>query len=153
MIENLAEYFQPEQEIFLDGIYYKKVDSANNNTGQDVALACQDSVRASLTENGVRIILVRNLVFDPDILFKLTVSFGANLRFNERRSEHDWMKVNLAEEFIKNGDFITAHLMSRISLLIGQITSSYGLQPLMLQPVLAKQTRRKTGKLKVQENS
>ena len=148
MIENLAEYFQSEQEIFLDSVYYKKVDNVKNNVGQDVALTCQDSVKASLTENGVRIMLVRNLVFDPDILFKLTVSFGANLKFNERRSEHDWMKVNLAEEFIKNGDFITAHLMSRISLLIAQITSSYGLQPLMLNPVLAKKVSRKTGKTK-----
>lgn len=68
----------------------------------------------------------------------LSVSFGAELKFNNRKSEQDWMKINLAEEFMQNGDFVTTQLMSRISLLIGQITSSFGQQPLILPTMLAK---------------
>ncbi len=138
MIANLVEYFRPEQEIYLDSIIYKRIDVTNDNEIRDIALTCQDNVKASVNENGVKVILTRNLVFSPEMMFNLSISFGANLRFNERRSEHDWTKINIAEELIKNGDFITAPLMSRVSLLIGQITSSYGQQPLMLNPFLVK---------------
>ena len=53
-------------------------------------------------------------------------------------TEYDWFDVNLAEEFRENGDFITIHLMNRITLLIGEITSSFGQQPFILPPNLAK---------------
>lgn len=89
-------------------------------------------------EDGVRIIVTRTLMFEPEELFALNVSFGADLKFNERKAEHEWTKINLAEEFGENGDFVTAQLMSRISLLIGQITASFGQQPLILPSVIAK---------------
>ena len=44
----------------------------------------------------------------------------------------------MAEEFRDNGKFVTDNLMSRISLMIAQITSSYGQSPLILPPVVAK---------------
>ena len=81
------------------------------------------------------------MAFDPEKIFALSVSFGMDLKFNERKGEHDWQNVNLAEEFRENGDFVTAQLMSRISLLIGQITSSFGQQPLILPTGLAKKAQ------------
>ena len=48
------------------------------------------------------------------------------------------MNINLADEFRKNGDFVTIQLMSRITLLIAEITSSFGQQPLILPTALAK---------------
>lgn len=56
----------------------------------------------------------------------------------ERREEYRWNEINLAEEFRNNGDFVLDHLMSRIVLLVGQITSSYGQQPLILVPKVVK---------------
>ena len=56
----------------------------------------------------------------------------------QRVNEYDWNEVNLAEEFRANGDFVISNLMSRITLLIAQITSSYGQQPLVLPPVISK---------------
>ena len=138
MICNLQEYFTPEQEIFLDSINYRRIEDSGNEREQEVALLCQDNVKASVNDKGVRIIVTRSLVFEPEKIFVLSVSFGAELKFNSRKSEQDWMKINLAEEFRQNGDFVTTQLMSRISLLIGQITSSFGQQPLILHPMLAK---------------
>ena len=126
MIRNLSEYFKPELEIFLDTVSYKRIENLNNKCEQELSLLCQDNLKVMTNEDGVRIIVTRTLMFEPEELFALNVSFGADLKFNERKAEHEWTKINLAEEFGENGDFVTAQLMSRISLLIGQITASFG---------------------------
>ena len=138
MIRNLSEYFKPELEIFLDTVSYKRIENVNDKCEQELSLLCQDNLKAMLSEDGVRIIVTRTLMFEPEALFALNVSFGADLKFNERKVEHEWTEINLAEEFGENGDFVTGQLMSRISLLIGQITSSFGQQPLILPSMIAK---------------
>ena len=144
MIRNLSEYFKPELEIFLDTVSYKRIENLNNKCEQELSLLCQDNLKVMTNEDGVKIIVTRTLMFEPEELFALNVSFGADLKFNERKAEHEWTEINLAEEFGENGDFVTAQLMSRISLLIGQITASFGQQPLILPSVIAK--KGKTGK-------
>ena len=52
----------------------------------------------------------------------------------EKVKEHDWHNMNMAAEFKENGAFVLNNLMSRISLQIAQITSSYGQVPLILPP-------------------
>jgi len=134
MISNLGEYFTPVQEIFLDTITYKRLDVLDGIVNKEYSLSCQDNIRADSNNDSVRIILTRTLKFDPEELFSLSVSFGAILKFTDRKDEIKWSDINLAEEFKENGNFIIPQLMSRISLLIGQITSSYGQQPLILPP-------------------
>ena len=141
MIRNLSEYFKPELEIFLDTVSYKRIENVNDKCEQELSLLCQDNLKAMLSEDGVRIIVTRTLMFEPEALFALNVSFGADLKFNERKVEHEWTEINLAEEFGENGDFVTGQLMSRISLLIGQITSSFGQQPLILPSMIAKKVK------------
>lgn len=141
MIKNLHEYFRPEQEIFLDTVSYKRIENSGESFRQEFALLCQDNVKVLAGEDGVRVVVTRTLVFDPEEIFNLSVSFGMDLKFNERKAEHDWENIDLAEEFRENGDFVTVQLMSRISLLIGQITSSFGQQPLVLPNVLAKKVQ------------
>lgn len=138
MIKNLSEYFKPELEIFLDTVSYKRIENLDNKTEQELLLLCQDNLKDLTQEDGIRIIVTRTLTFDPEALFVLNVSFGADLKFNERKSEYEWSEINLAEEFGENGDFVITQLMSRISLLIGQITSSFGQPPLILPAVIAK---------------
>lgn len=138
MIKNLSEYFKPELEIFLDTVSYKRIENLDNKTEQELLLLCQDNLKALTQEDGIRIIVTRTLTFDPEALFVLNVSFGADLKFNERKTEYEWSEINLAEEFGENGDFVITQLMSRISLLIGQITSSFGQPPLILPAVIAK---------------
>ena len=41
-----------------------------------------------------------------------------------------------AKEFEKHGDFVLENLMNRISLLISEITSSFGQSPIVLPPTI-----------------
>lgn len=138
MIKNLSDYFKPELEIFLDSLSYKRIESENKNTEKEFTLLCKDNIKTEVKEEGIRIIVTRILEFDPEEFFTLSVVFGADLKFNERKTEVKWDELNIAEEFRENGDFVTAQLMSRMSLLIGQITSSFGQQPIIPPLALAK---------------
>ena len=138
MIKNLSDYFKPELEIFLDSLSYKRIESENKNTEKEFTLLCKDNIKTEVKEDGIRIIVTRILEFDPEEFFTLSVVFGADLKFNERKTEVKWDELNIAEEFRENGDFVTAQLMSRMSLLIGQITSSFGQQPIIPPLALAK---------------
>ena len=138
MIKNLSDYFKPELEIFLDSLSYKRIESENKNTEKEFTLLCKDNIKKEVKGEGIRIIVTRILEFDPEEFFTLSVVFGADLKFNERKTEVKWDELNIAEEFRENGDFVTAQLMSRMSLLIGQITSSFGQQPIIPPLALAK---------------
>lgn len=140
MINNLSEYFLPEHEFYLHKIVYDRLDSITPE--KTVPLNCVDNINVEIKSNsGVKIIVTRSLYFEPEEIFRLSVAFGANLKFEPQKvDEYNWNEINLADEFRDNGDFVTDNLMSRISLLIAQITSSFGQQPLLLAPVVAKVT-------------
>lgn len=137
MIANLVEYFDSSQEIFLEKISYKKIDEIKENENLEVSLLCEDNVEASIMEDKLKVVITRSLKFDPEVLFSMSVAFGAVLRFNTKKSEIDWNNVDISKEIVENGEFITLQLVSRISLIIGEITSSFGQQPLILPPKLA----------------
>ena len=134
MITNLEEYFSDSYNLFLDEINYKKLNSPQN--GAMLELKCNDQIEAKMDDTrNVSVWVRRTLKFDTDEVFFLKVSFGAILALNEKKKdEYDWTKIDLAREFKENGGFVTNNLMSRISLLIAQITATVGQQPLILPP-------------------
>lgn len=138
MIKNLSEYFLPEQEFYLQEIEYNRLE--NIVEAENHSLNCTDNIEVNiLNEENLKILVTRKLEFEPEELFRLSVSFGANLKFaSDRRKEYNWSEINMAEEFKDNGDFVLTNLMSRLSLLMSQITASYGQQPLILPPTVAK---------------
>lgn len=138
MIKNLSEYFLPEQQFYLHKLTYNRI--VENADEEASSLNCTDNISVELYDGDMlKIIVTRDLFFDPDMLFRLSVSFGADLQFDhQKKKEYDWENINLAEEFRDYGDFVTANLMNRISLLISQITSSFGQMPLVLAPYIAK---------------
>jgi len=137
MIKNLSEYFLPEQEFYLHKVNYDRLDSAVAKN--EFTLNCADNINVEVSENSeVKIIVTRSLAFEPGEMFRLSVAFGADLKLDpQKEHEYNWHEINLAEEFRNNGYFVTANLMSRISLLIAQITSSFGQQPLVIPPNVA----------------
>lgn len=137
MINNLSEYFLPEQEFYLHKVVYDRLDSIAAKG--EFTLNCADNINVEVCDNSeVKIIVTRSLAFEPEELFQLSVSFGADLKLDpQREHEYNWREINLAEEFRHNGHFVTTNLMSRITLLIAQITSSFGQQPLILPPNVA----------------
>jgi len=135
MLNNLASYFEPEHEFYLNSISYERKPS--RHVLKESTLNCTESIGSTLTDDGLTIILKRTLAFDPDSIFELSVSFGANLKFvKEKTGEVDWHAINIAEEFRNNGDFILSNLASRLSLLIAEITASFGQSPVVLPPML-----------------
>lgn len=134
MIRNLSEYFLQEQEFYLYKIAYERIDSIISE--QELTLNCTDNISAEINEkNDVKVIVTRSLTFEPEKMFRLSVAFGANLQLEpQRANEYQWHEINLAEEFRHNGNFVIDNLMSRITLLIAQITSSFGQQPIILPP-------------------
>ena len=138
MIKNLSEYFLPEQEFYLHRIVYDRID--NVSPKEEYSLNCADSIHVEVNEkNEVKVIVTRTLTFDPEEMFRLIVAFGADLKLDlQRIGEYNWKELNLAEEFRDNGNFVTANLMSRITLLIAQITSSFGQTPVIVPPEVAK---------------
>ena len=136
MINNLAEYFEEEQEFYLDEINYKRIDKKENT--EEYSLNCTDSIEANVKGSTVRLIVKRNLKFDPSEIFELSVSYGAILRLKEeKKGDYDWTTLHLAEEIRENGQFVLGNLMNRMSLLIAEITSSFGQVPIILPPAIA----------------
>lgn len=138
MIKNLSEYFLQEQKFYLHKITYDRIDSAILE--KEFFINCTDNINAEINENNeIRIIVTRSLTFDPEKMFRLSVAFGADLQFDpQKKNEYNWREMDLADEFRENGDFVTGNLMSRITLLIAQITSSFGQPPLVLPPSVTK---------------
>ncbi len=136
MISNLADYFDVEQEFYLDKISYKRI----GNDGQfgEYFLNCIDNIEAKVNNGTVEVTVERVFEFEPKELFELSVEFGAVLKFNEeRKGEYDWESMDLAKEFRENGQFVLGNLMNRISLLMAEITSSSGQVPIILPPMVA----------------
>lgn len=138
MIKNLSEYFLPEQQFYLHKLTYDRI--VTNTDEETSSLNCSDNISVEINDRDMlKIIVTRNLFFDPDMLFKLSVAFGADIIFDpQKKGEYEWENINLAEEFREYGDFVTVNLMNRISLLISQITSSFGQMPLVLPPNIVK---------------
>ena len=136
MISNLSDYFLSEQEFYLDKIFYTRIDK--NEQIKEYLLNCIDNIDAHISNDTVKLNVQRVLKFDPEEIFNLSVSFGVILRFNEeKKGDYDWENINLAEEFQENGQFVLEHLMSRITLLIAEITSSFGQVPIIPPPRIA----------------
>lgn len=143
MIKNLSEYFLPEQEFYLHKINYDRITSGEAGIRKsEIALNCADNIVVDVNDlDEVKLVVTRSLYFEPEEMFRLSVAFGAELKINpHKKNDYNWHELNLAEEFRDNGEFVMANLMSRISLLIAQITSSFGQQPLMLPPSIIKST-------------
>lgn len=140
MINNLEEYFLPKHEFYLNNISYERIEKTVSKG--EHPLKCMDSITTDLLENdALRITVTRTLNFEPEEIFSLAVSYGAILKFEpQKKKNYNWREIDLPDEFRENGDFVTGNLMSRITLLIAQITSSYGQTPLVLPPGVTKKS-------------
>lgn len=137
---NLAQYFESEHQIYLKKIHFEKLELISEVETEEITLNCTDNITATLKENeGIELVLTRRLSFIPEQIFGLEVSFGVELKFNkEKAKEIDWGEINLADEFKNNGNFVLDNVLSRISLLIAQITASFNQSPLIIPPKIPK---------------
>ncbi len=137
MINNLSQYFKEEHQFYLNNVKYVRIENDLMNTGSaQFNLNCLDNIMTTVEDSkGVTVIVTRRLKFEPEGMFDLEVSFGALLDFvPEKADEIPWHEIDLAEEFRQQGAFVLQNLMNRMTLLIGQLTSSFGQSPIILPP-------------------
>lgn len=125
-------YFLAERRVFLENVSYETTKPEAG--AQGYKLTGKDTVVAQVLGNtGVKVTYNRTLRFEPEGPFVLSVSFAVMLIFNPgTRDEVDWKTVDMATEFRKNCMPIVANISSRISLLVGEITSASGNAPVII---------------------
>ena len=132
---NFVEIFHENYSYFLNGINYKVI-----NVGEicdKVAILINDNISfEKFGESNLKVVVERKISFNPNVVYELSVSFGAILTF---KSETNIIEnIDLKKEFVSdaNGSIIIQGLLSRISLQIAQITSSFGQNPIVTPPNL-----------------
>lgn len=130
-------YFLKESQVFLSHIDY---DFLSFPQQVDNKLSIKDTVGVYTLEDGkVKIEITRSLDFGAGKLFSLTVVYGILLRKNPfSENEVDWANINLAEEIKRANLPLIKNVMSKMCVLIAEITSSYGQVPVITPPQLIK---------------
>jgi len=136
---DFERYFLNEQQFFLNGVSYKTNQGIEQLS--EYKLKCTDSITVDLDiQNGIRIIFTRALNFEPEGLFVLEVSYGALLSFNpDTKNEVDWKHINLAEEVRNSEGFIMHNIISKVALLIAEITAAGAQVPIITPPNMTRQ--------------
>lgn len=132
------KYFTGECSISLEKVGYNKLDEIES----DVSLRINDCI--AIKENKydwdkIEFIISRNLSFEPRSLVEIDVSFGVILELNEKYKGSKQLDYkSIISDMISEDCVITSIIMSRISLLISQLTSSYGERPIVTPPSFIK---------------
>ena len=132
---NFIETFNENYSYFLKEIHYRVITVGNIQDKIDLRIG--DCLTFNMLDDShLEIIVGRNVKFEPNVVYELSVSFGAVLELKENSRlaiDSDWKN-----DFIKSpeGNTIIQGLLSRVSLQIAQITSSYGLNPIVTPPNL-----------------
>ena len=132
---NFVEMFYENYSCFLNEVNYKVV--AVGDVRDKVDILINDNVSFELVgDSNLKVVVERKISFNPNIVYEIRVSFGAILTFRDGNNKLD--NIDFEKEFITdaNGSIIIQGLLSRISLQIAQITSSYGQNPLVTPPNL-----------------
>ena len=132
---NFIETFNENYSYFLKEIHYRVITVGNIQDKIDIMIG--DCLTFNMLDDShLEIIVGRNVKFEPNVVYELSISFGAVLELKENSRlaiDSDWKN-----DFIKSpeGNTIIQGLLSRVSLQIAQITSSYGLNPIVTPPNL-----------------
>lgn len=136
-MENFNRYFLHQRTVFLENISYETPEKPLIPR-ENYKLGCKDILVAQLLQNGIKVSFNRALNFEGGGPYSLSVTFSCIMPFDpSTKDEVDWKNTDIAGEFRKNCPDVMANLMSRTSLLISQITSSYG-QPPLITPAAPK---------------
>ena len=132
---NFAELFNENYSYFLKEIGYQVITVGNIQNKVDIVIK-DNTTFEMLDQNHLQVVVERNVRFEPNIVYELKVSFGAILEL-KNMSEID-RNIDWSQEFIKSNEGLTViqGLLARISLQISQVTSSYGLNPIITPPNL-----------------
>ena len=129
---NFARHFLPVHPVKLANVSYE-TETPKLENGAQVRLGVKDTVVAQVQAGrGVKVTFNRALSFEPDGPFTLSVSFAVMLLFNPKTAhEVDWKAVDVATQFRQKCPALMQSMMSRSALLVAQITSADGSNPIV----------------------
>lgn len=131
---NFKEYFTDEYQYSLKSIVYETIES--KETFDTIELNCSDDINSISVENGLELTFSRKVFFVPKCMYELTVTYSVKLFYVDNTKE-----INREEllDILKNEENVyLSNIISRASLLISDITSSYGQNPVVTPPVFIK---------------
>lgn len=131
---NFKEYFTDEYQYSLKSIAYEAIES--EEMFDEIELNCSDEISGMSVENGIELTFLRKVFFNPKSMFELTVTFGIRLFYVDNTKEINIEE--LLESLKKEENAYLSNIISRASLLISVITSSYGQNPVVTPPVFIK---------------
>ena len=118
------------ESIFKDGQTFSLKENAEMKT--QFQLICSDDLELEYIDSGdVMATFTRKISFNPHGIFEVSVSMVETLT-PEGGARPDLEEVK--QEMIKTGGAGLGNLISRASLLIAQVTSSYGQTPIIMPP-------------------
>lgn len=129
----IEKYFSGGCSISLENVTYNKLDEIDD----EVSLSVKDNleIKEDHSSNNIELLISRHLTFEPKSLVDINVSFGVVMELDSKfkgdtQLDHELLK----KELLNNDNVIMPIIMSRISLLISQLTSSYGERPIITPP-------------------
>lgn len=135
---NFQEVFEANYQYCLKEIDYRTVES---DPKDNIEIKIKDDIpfTCSLDDNKFKFDVRRSVLMVPTAVYQLTVSFGVTLTILE--DAPDLSSIDWSNEFKTNPVFenIIQGMMSRISVLISQITGASGKTPLVTPPGLQKE--------------
>lgn len=128
----LSSLFQEEYKYALEKVNYS-LESSDENIPAEISV--KDELLTDVVNSSIKIHIIRSVYFNPKSVFSVEVGYVIELQINQEYKEivkrnQEGIKRRLIEE----GSYLIANTMSRISLLIAQVTASSGLQPLITPP-------------------
>lgn len=128
------EYFTGSFSIALESVVYNKLDEIEGEVSLRIDDVLEIKENKTNVEN-ITAIITRSFSFEPKSLVEVSVSFEVVLELNDKYKNSDKLDLSLIrKELISEDSVIMSIIMSRISLLISQLTSSYGERPIVTPP-------------------
>lgn len=128
------EYFTGSFSIALENVVYNKLDEIEGEVSLRIDDVLEIKENKTNVEN-ITAIITRSFSFEPKSLVEVSVSFEVVLELNDKYKNSDKLDFSLIrKELISEDSVIMSIVMSRISLLISQLTSSYGERPIVTPP-------------------
>lgn len=132
---DFSKAFLPSYTYALQHIHYENLEVLDNASQK--TLNCTDTIRAQRIDPAhVQLDYMRAMEFPTKDVFALSVGFRVLYTIDEKDTQAiDWNNVDIPAELIRSEDDSLHMIASRISLLISQITSSFGQTPIVTPPI------------------
>lgn len=130
------KFFNSYHKYYLKSLTFDHDCFPSVDDDKQIILSIVDEVKTEYNKNnGVLIEFCRKLQFAEDNPPLIEVSFCAEFTFKDNaENEMDWENINLAKETVESDCSFLNNLASRASLLIAEVTSSYGQKPIVTPP-------------------